>query len=101
MLNKVALLDKAQIGLDSLQKQDRLRVIKTIESLVNFPSNPSLQVHKLRLKENYFLARAGLKYRVIFQHQDNEITISDIVNHDRLESLYGSRIKKESLVETA
>jgi len=45
MLNKVELLDKAQIGLDSLQKQDRLRVIKTIESLVNFPSNPSLQVH--------------------------------------------------------
>jgi len=55
----------------------------------------------LKLKDNYFLARAGLKYRVIFQHQDNEITIADIVNHDRLESLYGSRIKKENLVETA
>lgn len=101
MSNKVALLDKAQISLDSLQRQDYLRVIKTIESLVTFPFNPSLQVHKLKLKENYFLARASLKYRVIFKHQDNEITITDIVNHDRLQRLYGSISNKERTIETA
>lgn len=101
MSNKVALLDKAQISLDSLQKQDYSRVIKTIESLVTFPSNPSLQVHKLKLKENYFLAKAGLKYRVIFQYQDDEIIVTDIVNHDRLQGLYGSISKKERIIETA
>ncbi len=101
MSNKVALLDKAQISLDSLQRQDYLRVIKTIKSLVTFPSNPSLQVHKLKLKENYFLAKAGLKYRVIFQYQDDEIIVTDIVNHDRLQRLYGSISKKERTIETA
>ncbi|TYQ30848.1 type II toxin-antitoxin system RelE family toxin [Pseudanabaena sp. UWO310] len=101
MSNKVVLLDKAQISLDSLQKQDYLRVIKTIESLATFPFNTSLQVHKLHLKENYFLARAGLKYRLIFQCQDDEIIVTDIVNHDRLQRLYGSISKKELTIETA
>jgi mRNA-degrading endonuclease RelE of RelBE toxin-antitoxin system len=100
MSNTVALLDKAQISLDSLQKQDYLKVLQIINSLATFPSNPSLRVHKLNLK-NYFVARAGIKYRIIFKYQDDEITITDIVNHDRLERLYGSKIKTESVVETA
>ena len=100
MTNKVALLDKAQISLESLQQQDYLKVFQTINALDTFPSNPSLRVHKLNLN-SYFVARAGVKYRVIFKYQDNEITITDIVNHDRLERLYGSKIKRESIVETA
>jgi len=101
MLNKVALLDKAQISLDSLPSQDYSKVKKTIEDLLTFPLNPSLQVHKLKLRENYFLARASLKYRVIFQHQGNEIIVTDIVNHDRLEKLYSSIAKKERVIESA
>ena len=97
MSNKVALLDKAQISLDSLQEQDYLRVLKTIKYLATFPANPLLQVHKLNLRENYFLAKAGLKYRLIFQHQGDEIIVTDIVNHERLQRLYGSTVKEGAL----
>jgi mRNA-degrading endonuclease RelE of RelBE toxin-antitoxin system len=101
MLKQVTLLDKAQISLDSLQEQDYLRVIKTIKYLASFPANPLLQVHKLNLRENYFLAKAGLKYRLIFQHQGDEIIITDIVNHERLQRLYGATVNKERLIEPA
>ncbi|AFZ56102.1 hypothetical protein H6G54_06345 [Anabaena cylindrica FACHB-243] len=88
--NKVALLDKAQISLDALQTKDQEKVIRVINYLENFPDCSMLKINRIKSVPNYFIARAGVKYRIIFKFQDVEVTIVDIVNHDRLERLYGS-----------
>ncbi|QSJ18425.1 hypothetical protein JYQ62_06505 [Nostoc sp. UHCC 0702] len=87
--NQVVLLDKAQIALDALQPQDKEKVIRGINCLEEFPFCSSLQTDKLRSIPNYFIARLGI-YRIIFEFQPGKITIVDLVNHDRLEILYGS-----------
>lgn len=92
--NQVVLLDKAQIALDALQLQDKEKIIRVINCLEEFPFCSSLQAHKLRDIANYFIARAGI-YRIIFRFQSGEVTIVDIVNHDRLEILYGSLKESE------
>ncbi|BAZ28815.1 hypothetical protein NIES4074_12500 [Cylindrospermum sp. NIES-4074] len=88
--NRVVLLDKAQIALDALQTRDQEKVIYAINCLEQFPDCSLLKINKIKSIPNYFIARAGVKYRIIFKFQDREVTIVDIVNHDRLERLYGS-----------
>lgn len=87
--NHLVLLDKAQIALDALQPQDKENVIHAINCLEEFPFCSSLQTDKLRTIPNYFIARSGI-YRIIFEFQSGKVTIVDIVNHDRLQILYGS-----------
>ncbi|MBC1235828.1 type II toxin-antitoxin system RelE/ParE family toxin [Nostoc sp. 2RC] len=92
--NRVVLLDKAQIAFDTLQPQDKENIICVINCLEEFPFCSSVQAHKLRDVPNYFMAREGI-YRIIFRFQPGEVTIVDIVNHDRLEILYGSLKESE------
>ncbi|MCM0589855.1 MAG: hypothetical protein HEQ19_12350 [Gloeotrichia echinulata CP02] len=88
-INKVVLLDKAQISLDSLPSQEQEKVIRAINSLEEFPNCSQIQIHQLKSISNYFMARAGI-YRIIFDFQPGELKIVDIVNHERLEILYSS-----------
>ncbi|MDB9474169.1 MAG: type II toxin-antitoxin system RelE family toxin [Dolichospermum sp.] len=88
--NQVVLLNKAQIALDALPTKDQGIVIRAINCLEEFPFCSQTQTYKLKSLPNYFIARAGIKYRIIFKFQDSEVTIIDIVNHDRLEKFYGS-----------
>lgn len=87
--NNVILLDKAQISLDALPKEIQKKATHVINCLEEFPNCSTVKTTKLKFVPNYFIAEAGLKYRIIFQFQDQEVTIFDIVNHDRLERLYG------------
>jgi len=88
--NQVVLLNKAQIALDALPTKDQATVIRAMNCLEEFPFCSQTQTYKLKSIPNYFIARAGIKYRIIFKFQDREVTIVDIVNHDRLEKFYGS-----------
>lgn len=88
--NQVVLLDKAQIALDTLPTDSKKQVIRVLNGLEEFPNCSAIQTNKLKSIPNSFIARAGLKYRVIFKFQDGEVTIVDIVNHQRLERLYGT-----------
>lgn len=88
MKSKVTLLNKAQIALDALPTKDQEKATHVINCLEEFPNCATVETHKLKFIPNYFIARAGVKYRIIFQFQDQEVTIFDIVNHDRLERLY-------------
>jgi mRNA-degrading endonuclease RelE of RelBE toxin-antitoxin system len=88
--NQVVLLNKAQIALDALPSKEQGKVIRAINCLEEFPFCSQTQTYKLKSLPNYFIARAGIKYRIIFKFQDREVTIVDIANHDRLEKFYGS-----------
>ena len=88
--NQVVLLNKAQIALDALPTRDQGTVIRAMNCLEEDPFCSQTQTYKLKSLPNYFIARAGIKYRIIFKFQDSEVTIIDIVNHDRLEKFYGS-----------
>ncbi|MEH1904150.1 MAG: hypothetical protein V7L04_22755 [Nostoc sp.] len=87
--NQVILLDKAQIALDTLQGKEQKKIIHAINSLEKFPNCSPLQIANLSSNPNYFIARQG-KYRIIFEFKPEEVTIVDIVNHERLNILYGS-----------
>ena len=84
MKNEVRLLIKAQIALDALQPPDKNKATQIIESLVDFPSSPLTNAK--RIAPNSFIARAG-GYRIIFQYQNNEVIITDILSRDRLDRL--------------
>jgi mRNA-degrading endonuclease RelE of RelBE toxin-antitoxin system len=92
MIGRIRFGDRAKIAIDNLSSKDEQKVIETIRLLEGFPSDPQTRsrVYKLRQLANHFVARAGLKYRIIFTYNDHEITIIDIVHHDRLERLFGS-----------
>lgn len=86
--NQVVLLNKAEIALDTLPTEDQKKVIRVLDCLEEFPNCSVIQTNKLKSIPNSFIARAGLKYRVIFEFKDRQVTIVDIVNHDRLERFY-------------
>ncbi|UKO97654.1 type II toxin-antitoxin system RelE family toxin [Nostoc sp. UHCC 0870] len=92
--NQVVLLDKARISLDTLQNKNKEEVIRAIHSLEEFPNFSTIQIHQLKSIPNYFIGRAGI-YRIIFDFKPGEITIIDIINHDRLEILYSSLKESE------
>ncbi|MEM9275498.1 MAG: hypothetical protein AAGA80_21405 [Cyanobacteria bacterium P01_F01_bin.143] len=88
MKNKIHLLRKAQIGLDALQPQDQKEATKIIESLEDFPSsNILINAKKIDITQNRFIAKLGKVYRIIFQYQNNEVIITDILSRDRLHRL--------------
>ncbi|MDZ8051452.1 MAG: type II toxin-antitoxin system RelE family toxin [Aulosira sp. ZfuVER01] len=87
--NQVVFLDKAQIALDALQTEDQAKVIDVINCLEEFPDCSLVKTNKLKSIPNYFIARSG-RYRIIFEFKPEQITIVDIVNHNRLEILYSS-----------
>ncbi|MBX9256454.1 hypothetical protein H1Q63_21440 [Desmonostoc muscorum CCALA 125] len=88
--NQVIVIDKAKIALDALPTQEQEKIIDAINSLEKFPDCSKLQVANLNSSiPNYFIARQG-KYRIVFEFKGQEVTIVDIVNYDRLKTLYGS-----------
>jgi mRNA-degrading endonuclease RelE of RelBE toxin-antitoxin system len=93
--NQVVLVGKAQIALDTLPTKDQEKVAHAISCLENFPSCSPLQFANLSSSPNYFIASVGI-YRVIFEFQPGEVTIVDIVNHDRLEMFYRSLEKAKT-----
>ncbi|MBD2299456.1 hypothetical protein H6G80_35605 [Nostoc sp. FACHB-87] len=93
-INKVFLLDKAQISLDSLPNQEQEKIIRAIDSLALFPDYSSMSINKLNYIPNCFIGRAGA-YRIIFDFKPGKVTVIDIVNHERLEILYGSSKEAE------
>lgn len=92
--NQVKLLDKARISIDALKNQDKEKVICAINCLEEFPKCSLIQINQLKSIPNYFIGQAGI-YRIIFEFQAGQVTIVDIVNHERLEILYGSLKKAE------
>lgn len=92
--NQVVLLDKARISLDTLQNKDKEKILRIINCLEQFPDSAEIQIHQLKSIPSYFIARAGI-YRIIFDFKPGQITIVDIVNHERLEILYNSLKKAE------
>ncbi|AFZ26247.1 cytotoxic translational repressor of toxin-antitoxin stability system [Cylindrospermum stagnale PCC 7417] len=93
--NQIVLLDKAQIALDALPTKYQKKVTHAISCLEKFPDCSPLQFANLSSNPNYFIAPIGI-YRVIFEFQPGEVTIVDIVNHDRLEMFYGSLEKAKT-----
>ncbi len=95
MRRTVELVDRARIAIDNLQQRDQEKVVATIEILENYPEDPRLQrkVYKIKKLQDYYVAQAGMKYRIIFTLSDDQITIVDIVHHDRLERLFGSGLE--------
>lgn len=88
--NQVVLLDKAQIALDTLPTEVKKKVIHVLNCLEEFPNRSGIRIKKFTSIPNYFKVRAALKYIVIFKYEHGEVTITDIVNDDRLERLYGT-----------
>lgn len=81
--------NRAQISLEHLQPKDQFRVLNLIQRLCTFPFPPDLQrkIFKLpaRSSEQYYVGRAGVKYRVIFFRREDAINVVEIVDHDRLD----------------
>ncbi|OKH27582.1 hypothetical protein FACHB389_28475 [Nostoc calcicola FACHB-389] len=87
--NQVIVIDKAKIALEALPTQEKEKIIDAINCLEKFPDCSPLQVYNLNSIPNYLIAREG-KYRIVFEFKRQEVTIVDIVNYDRLKTLYGS-----------
>ncbi|HEY9800939.1 MAG TPA: hypothetical protein V6D25_11320 [Leptolyngbyaceae cyanobacterium] len=85
---KIIFQQKAQIALDALQAQEKESILSTIHLLEKFPEHSQVKTQKLK-STPYFIANAGI-YRIVFTLNTEEITIVDIVNHNRLEVLFGS-----------
>ncbi len=87
MKNKIHLLSKAQIGLDALPTSDRKKAAIIIEYLKDFPSNTFIKAQKIRDVSNSYIVQVNQVYSIIFQYQNNEVIISDILSKDRLDRL--------------
>ncbi|MBD2499642.1 hypothetical protein [Anabaena azotica] len=85
---KITFQQKAQIALDTLQAQEKESILSTIHLLQESPEHSQVKTQKLK-SSPYFIANAGI-YRIVFTLNTEEITIVDIVNHNRLEVLFGS-----------
>lgn len=85
---KIIFQQKAQIAIDALQAQEKRSILSTIHRLEEFPEHSQVKTQKLK-STPYFMANAGI-YRIVFTLNTEEITIVDIVNHNRLEILFGS-----------
>ncbi|HLP87249.1 MAG TPA: hypothetical protein VK184_01415 [Nostocaceae cyanobacterium] len=87
--NEVVLLYKAQIAIDTLPKQQQEKITQIINCLEYFPHCSQVEYKSLKSMMNYFLAKVGI-YRIVFEFNNDKVTIVEIVNYERIKLLYNS-----------
>lgn len=82
----VNLSRRAQIALNALQPEDREQVCDSLEALAQNPAMATSDhsIHKLSGVNNLFVMKVNPEIRVIFEVNDSNKEITDIVMHDRL-----------------
>ena len=87
----VELSQRALIALEHLQKRDGEKAKRMIGLLSAFPNGDSLRgkYHKVpNYPGNFYIAKATLNLRLIFQINGDSLLVLDIVFHDRLKRMF-------------
>jgi mRNA-degrading endonuclease RelE of RelBE toxin-antitoxin system len=88
---KVELSKRAVVILEHLPAEDKKRVNRIIKLLETFPNGDGLRgkYHKvLNVPGKFYIVKAGLNLRLIFQVQRDALNVLDIVDHDRMERMF-------------
>lgn len=86
----IELTPRAQIAFDTLSYHERTSVLRQISTYLNpqmFRRNRLIR--KLPDFEDLYVLRATSSLRIIFRREEFLTEIIDIVNHDRLQRMYG------------
>jgi hypothetical protein len=81
---EISLAYQAEIALNALSQEDKMRVGRSLEQLTKSP----LEALSLEQFENTYLLRVTPKLRLLFQKTASHLEVLDIFTHERLEYLY-------------